>query len=73
MSTKVYIVGITLSEDGGNWGLVGVFDEEKEKEAIKACRTPNHFVATVMTNIDYGDEIEYFPDTIYPLSVKGSE
>jgi hypothetical protein len=70
METKIYVVGVVLSKDGANWGLVGLFDTYDA--ALSACSTESHFIANMLLNVDYGDEIEYFPEMVYPL-LQGKE
>lgn len=63
--TKIYVVGkIASDEKHKEWQLVGVF--LVEADAIEACRTEDHFIATVPPCADFGDDPEPFPDASYP-------
>jgi hypothetical protein len=52
MSNKtLYVVGELINEKHKSWKMVGVFS--KESEAVKACKTENHFVGSLLLNKSY--------------------
>ena len=62
---EMFVVGKVASEKRfREWELVGVFSNIED--AVKVCRTKNHFVGPVTLNKDIGDERKTWPGVKYP-------
>jgi len=64
---KLWVVGKIKSEKKWReWEFIGVF--ESKRTAIKTCRTPDHFIGSVVLNKDEGDvTLPEWPGWSYPM------
>lgn len=53
----LYVVGEVISFTDKSWSIVGVF--ATEKEAVKHCRTENHFVGPTILGKAYHKNSEW--------------
>jgi hypothetical protein len=61
----VYVAGEFLTEGKPDWGVVGVFTEEKL--AVEACHTPLHFVGPMPLNDAAGADKLTWPGYYFPV------
>ena len=61
---KLWVVGKVTEEKWPVWRAVGVFDDEKQ--AVKKCRTKQHFVFGMFLNDELEDEWAFWLRVRFP-------
>ncbi len=60
---RLWVVG--RDERRGKWIFIGVFTNEQK--ALEHCRSGNHFLAPVLLDVAFPEEVTEWPGAYYPF------